>query len=110
MRVWFTGCFFPGHFGYLFIRVLLDEFVDAHPASSHTDDEFSDLDSGVNTACSEEVPTISESHNTDLAFRRVNVAREHLIEKVTLDVMVQSLLHVTFGGGMCCVFFRLLCS
>jgi len=59
MRVDSTGCFDPGEFGYLFIRVLLDEFIDPHPASSYTDDEFSDLDSGVNTACSEEVPTIS---------------------------------------------------
>jgi len=97
MRVDPTGCFDPGEFAYLFIRVLLDKFVNSHPASSHTDDEFSDLDSGVNTACSEEVPTFSESLDRDLAVRSVNVAREHLIEKVTRDVIVQS---VTFGGGM----------
>jgi hypothetical protein len=45
--------------GHLFVSISFNEFINLHPASTDTDDKFSNLDSGKDTAGSEQVPTIS---------------------------------------------------
>jgi len=69
--------------------MLLDEFIDLHPTSSNTDDKLTNLNSGIDTTGTEQVPTISKLLNRHLAVSFVNVASKHLIKHVSLSGLVE---------------------